>query len=445
MTYASSDKSKVIFQKEPTIMKKSSRAMGASKKASLFPLFFVLLMVSAVLSSCSSRSSGPKSEIIIKDYPEYSTEDSSTSETKFGSVSDYLASIGITVEDEPTSAAESGSEGDTTDSSTADLGNATPIGIVPDSSPASPADITETADSTGTTPAGTTPTGTDNTGTGNATSEVQEFKVYFIEVGQGDSSLIICDGHSMLIDGGQTSQSDAIFTFLNSRGVTHLDYIVASCLDESHIGGLTGALNCATVDKVLSPSNTSDKEPVQAFFKALTDKNIAVTVPSAGDVFSLGSAKITVLGPVKNGNNDNNNSLVLRIVHGENSILFAGDAEQLEENDILQSGAELSSTILKVGNHGSSSSTGSEWLKAINPFAAVISCGSDNEYGYPSATVLDSLKNNGVKVYRTDLQGFLKVTEENGKFEYRIARNASIDVFIPGVSLVIRPDGSTQQ
>jgi competence protein ComEC len=416
------------FAKGAFIMKKNIRNDGHLNKVSRFPLFFLLLISAIALSACS-RSSGHKSEVVIKDYPEFTTEDASSPETKFSSVDDYLASIGITSEDTSEADAAAGSE-----SNPAAEGESSTEGLSSDGSvPESQTKADGSASTEGST-AETTAAGTQGT----------DFKAYFLEVGQGDSSLIICDGHALLIDGGQSSQADTVYNFLSSRNITHLDYMVASCLDENHTGGLMGALRSASVDTVLAPVSSSDREPVQAFVNALAEQNVSITVPSAGDTYSLGSAAITVLGPVRQGNNDNNNSLVLRVVHGENSILFAGDAEQPEENDILQSGADIRSTILKVGNHGSSSSTGSDWLKAIAPTAAVISCGSDNEFGHPSAAVLDNLKNNNVKVYRTDLQGFLKVTEENGKFEYRIARNASIDVFIPGATLVIRPDGSGQ-
>ena len=151
-------------------------------------------------------------------------------------------------------------------------------------------------------------------------------------------------------------------------------------------------------------------------------------------VTTIGSASVTVLGPVKPGDNDNNNSLVLRVVHGKNSFLFTGDAEAAEENGIMKSDAEIQSTVLKVGHHGSSASNGAEWLKAVSPSVAVISCGKDNEYGHPAADVLENLKKSGVTVYRTDLQGFLKVNEEeDGHLSFRVEKNSKADVFVPGV------------
>jgi hypothetical protein len=191
-------------------------------------------------------------------------------------------------------------------------------------------------------------------------------------------------------------------------------------------------LNYATVGKALSSVLSDDSESYLNFIKYLDKQGVKPMVPAAGDVFSLGSATVTVLGPINPGNTDNNNSLVLRVVHGNSSFLFIGDAEAEEETDILKSGMEVRSTVLKVGHHGSSSSNGIDWLKAVSPAVAVISCGANNMYGHPATDVLESLKSLNTKVYRTDLQGFLKVSEEeDGSLLYRIQKNATIDVFAP--------------
>lgn len=394
-------------------MKKVSRIIRTVKRRLRFHLFIILLMTALALSACSPKASGRKSEIIFREYPEFTTEDSSETNGETLSLKEYLASIGITMADEPEDSSEPSSE-----------------------------DISAAEGESGSENTGDAQPGDGSVSSGTSDSETKEFKVYFIDVGQGDSSLIICDGHSMLIDGGPSSQAGTVTEFLLSRGITHLDYIVATHPDEDHIGGLAAAVSSTTVDKVLSAVSSDNRESFKAFAASLSQQDVSITVPSAGDVFSLGSASVTVLGPVHTGSNDNNNSLVLRIVHGENSLLFAADAEQLEEKDILESGATVKSTVLKVGNHGASSSNSSDWLKAVQPSVAVISCGADNEYGHPTASVLDYMKSNNVKLYRTDLQGFLKVTEEDGKLMYRIAKNASIDVFVPGVSLSLRPEGS---
>lgn len=263
----------------------------------------------------------------------------------------------------------------------------------------------------------------------------QQFIVYFIDVGQGDASLIVCDGHSMLIDGGRSRQSDRIYSFLKNKGVTHLDYIVATHLDDDHIGGLAGALNFATTDTAFSPVSEGDSEAFRNFKKYLDRQEVEVTIPKVGEQYPLGSATITVLGPTEIVDSDNNSSIVLKVDHGENCFLFTGDAEKKEEADILGTGLDLKSTVLKIGHHGSASSTGDDFLSAVNPLAAVISCGADNEYGHPTEEVLEKLRNNGALVFRTDLQGDITFFEQNGDLYYEVEKNPDADVFMPGTAV----------
>ena len=183
------------------------------------------------------------------------------------------------------------------------------------------------------------------------------FIVYFIDVGQGDASLTLCDDSSMLIDGGQSKQSDKIYAFLKEKGIDHLDYIVATHPDDDHVGGLAGALNYATVDTAFSPVSANDSISFENFKKYLDKQGVEITVPVAGDTYPLGDSTVTVLGPKEAADSDNNNSIILKVTHGENSFLFTGDAEREEENDIIDAGADLESTVLKIAHHGSASST----------------------------------------------------------------------------------------
>lgn len=266
------------------------------------------------------------------------------------------------------------------------------------------------------------------------------FIVYFIDVGQGDASLILCDDNSMLIDGGQSKQSDKIYAFLKEKGINHLDYIVATHPDDDHVGGLAGALNYAAVDTALSPVSSDDSVSFEYFKKYLDKQGIKITVPAAGDTYPLGDSMITVLGPREAADSDNNNSIVLKVTHGENSFLFTGDAESEEENDIIYAGADLESTVLKIAHHGSASSTSDEWLNAVNPTVAIISCGMNNEYGHPTAEVLDRLKERGIQTFRTDLQGDITIYEQDGKLVCETGKNPDADVFVAGVIPVEDPE-----
>ena len=259
------------------------------------------------------------------------------------------------------------------------------------------------------------------------------FEVHFIDVGQGDAALILCDGHAMLIDGGGKSQSDKIFTYLKDRGIDQLDYIVASHADTDHVGGLSGALHYASAKQALAPVKEASEEAFSDFVDSLQEQNVSITVPAPGDTFSLGErGLVTVLGPVRQAEEDNNNSLVLKVECGSSSFLFTGDAEDAEEQDIMAEGKDLSATVLKAAHHGSAYSTSDQWLSSINPQYAVISCGKDNEYGHPTEETLKRLDEHGVIVLRTDLQGDIIFREETGILNYEVEKNADADTLVPG-------------
>lgn len=239
------------------------------------------------------------------------------------------------------------------------------------------------------------------------------FEVHFINVGQGDSSLILCDGHAMLIDGGEKENSDLLYSYLKEHGVKVLDYIVCSHPHKDHVGGLAGALNYAEAKAALCPVKKYDSKSFDNFKKYLKKQDVRITVPEAGDVFSLGSAVCTVLGPVKAAKG-NNNSLVIRIEYGDTSFLFSGDAESEEEHDILASGRTLKSTVLKVGHHGSKDATSNQYLYEVDPQYAVISAGDDNSSDHPNEKTLSRLREADVTVYRTDVNGTV-ICRSDGK------------------------------
>ncbi len=240
------------------------------------------------------------------------------------------------------------------------------------------------------------------------------FEIDFLDVGQGDSILVNCDGHYMLVDGGASKASSLIFTVLKNKGISYLDYMVASHADEDHVGGLAGALNYAKVGRAYCSVSDHDTKAFKSFKKYLAKQGKSISIPSAGDSFALGSAKVWVLGPVgsSKSDDDNNNSIVLRIVYGETSFLLTGDAEFDEENQIMDSCANIRSTVLKVGHHGSKYSTSNKFLNKVSPKYAVISVGADNSYGHPADKVLNRLKGKNVEVYRTDLQGDIHLVSD---------------------------------
>lgn len=251
------------------------------------------------------------------------------------------------------------------------------------------------------------------------------FEIHFIDVGQGDCSLVVCDGKAMLIDGGESSESSKVYAYLKSHGVDHLDYMVATHAHSDHIGGLSGALNYASVGTAFCPVTEYDSKTFSSLVKYLGNQNASITVPSAGDTFALGSAHVQILGPQKNYDDPNDTSIVLKITYGETSFLFTGDAERTAEADILDAGYDLSATVLKVGHHGSDTSTSYPFLREIMPEYAVIQVGKDNSYGHPTEDTLSRLRDADVKVYRNDLQGTIICTSDGESVTFSTEKNES--------------------
>ena len=257
--------------------------------------------------------------------------------------------------------------------------------------------------------------------------ESSTFEVHFIDVGQADAALVLCDGEAMLIDGGNAADSNLIFAYLKKLSLDHLDYIVCTHAHEDHVGGLAGALNYATVDVAFSPVENYTSKAFDNYVTYLAKQGVSITVPSAGDTFFLGSATVSILGPISSFSNPNNTSIVLRIVYSETSFLFTGDAEREEEQDILNAGYTLDSTVLKVGHHGSETSTSYVFLREIMPEYAVISVGNENSYGHPTDAVLSRLRDAEVKVFRTDMQGDIICTSDGKAVSFSTDRNFDAD------------------
>ncbi len=246
--------------------------------------------------------------------------------------------------------------------------------------------------------------------------ENPSFSVHFIDVGQADAALIKCDGHYMLIDGGNKADSDIIYSVLKQNEVPKLDIIIATHAHEDHIGGLPGALNYTTADLVLSPVTSYDSKAFNNFKKYAEANGNGLVIPETGDVYALGSASVEIIG-VNESDDTNNTSIVAKITYGNTSFLFTGDAEYETEQAILSRNADISATVLKVSHHGSDTSTGYQWLREIMPTYAVISVGAGNEYRHPTETVLSRLRDADVKIYRTDLDGDIYMTSDGESVE----------------------------
>ena len=242
------------------------------------------------------------------------------------------------------------------------------------------------------------------------------FEMHFIDVGQALSVLVECDGQYMLYDGGNVDDGSLVVSYLQSQGVEQLEYVFCSHAHEDHVGGLAAALAYFPAYHVYSPVTEASTKCFKDFVKYTQQQGLQVEVPAVGTTWPLGGATVTMVGPVAQYSDTNDTSIVLRIEYGSTSFLLTGDMEKTAETDLVNSGVNLRADVLQVGHHGSSTSTGYLFLNSVLPEMAVISCGVNNKYGHPHEETLSILRDAGVNVYRTDLQGTITIGSDGQNY-----------------------------
>ena len=247
-----------------------------------------------------------------------------------------------------------------------------------------------------------------------------KMEVHFIDVGQGDATLVTCGDHAMLIDTGDDSKGTAIQNYLQKQKITKLDYLILTHPDADHIGGAPVILTKFDISKVFVSNYEKDNKTYQKLIQALDNKRLKSLTPKVNSKYTLGTATITILAPGKEYDNPNDASIALLLKNGSTSFLFTGDAGEDAEADILGTDISLSADVYKVGHHGSKYSTSKELIKAVNPTYAVISCGEGNSYGHPHAETLNTLRTNGVKVYRTDEDGTIIASTDGRTITFNV-------------------------
>ena len=242
-----------------------------------------------------------------------------------------------------------------------------------------------------------------------------EMTVHFIDVGQADCALLESEGEYILIDGGNVADGDLVVEYLTQEGVTKLEAVIATHAHEDHVGGLADVLATFETEAVYCSTRTYSSNCFDQFVYYTDQQGLEVTIPAPGDVIAFGDATATVLGPVMSYADPNDTSIVLMVDYGETSFLFTGDMETTAENDMLDYWGEefdWHADVLKVGHHGSDTSTGYRFLNAVMPQYGVISVGTGNSYGHPHDGPLSKLRDADVTVYRTDELGVIRAVSD---------------------------------
>lgn len=237
---------------------------------------------------------------------------------------------------------------------------------------------------------------------------------HFIDVGQGDCTLIQSGDINILIDAGTTESGNTIYNYLKNHKIKHLNYFIGTHPHEDHLGGAASILSLIDVEKVFLNSDTSSAYFFERFVDTLIERNITPLRPDMDCIYEIGPFRIRFLSPKNDFGNANDNSLITMIEFGDIKALFMGDAERSVESELIQSGKNISADILKVGHHGSRYASSAEFLNAVHPGVAVIQCGKDNSYGHPHEEAVNRLTSAGASVLRTDYEGSI-VLATDGK------------------------------
>ncbi|NFO40095.1 MBL fold metallo-hydrolase [Clostridium botulinum] len=262
--------------------------------------------------------------------------------------------------------------------------------------------------------------GTTNKETTNAqVTSLNNMQIHYINVGQGDSELIQVDGKNILIDAG--NNDSMAYNYLKKLGIKKLDYVMSTHPHSDHIGGMTQIINEFDIGEFYAPKVNHTTKTFENMIKALQGKGIKLTAPTPGDTLNVGNATLQFLAPNSSTYQDMNNySIACKLKYGNTSYVFMGDAESLSEGEILAKQLDISADVLKLGHHGSHSSTSQAFLDKVNPRYAIVSCGKGNDYGHPHQETIDKLNVKNINILRTDVSGTIISTSDGNNISFNV-------------------------
>ena len=238
-----------------------------------------------------------------------------------------------------------------------------------------------------------------------------ELVIYFFDVGQADSILIKENEYTMLIDGGNEADGENLVEYLKKNlNINDIDILVGTHPHEDHIGGLPDIIDSFEIGKLYLPNATTTTKIFEKLLDSIEENNLRITVPKINEEINLNNMKFKVLYTGTDESDLNNTSIVLKLIYGETSYLFTGDATDITEEKLLNK--DITADVLKIGHHGSSYSTTNDFLKKVNPKYGIISVGKNNKYEHPTEKTLNKLNDRNIEIYRTDLDGTIKLTSD---------------------------------
>lgn len=254
------------------------------------------------------------------------------------------------------------------------------------------------------------------------TQQASADKMYvsFIDVGQGNCTLLRCGGKAILVDSGEVGAAQTVINYIKNLGIDELNCVLVTHPHTDHMGAMTKILYEFKIDDLIMPEIPEEIIPTnktyEKFLTAVSDNAGSVIAAKPGETYSYGEMTLEIFAPLRDYDNLNDMSAVSRISYGDTSVMFTGDATTTVEKDLLKKNIDYSATVLNVGHHGSKTSSGEAWLRAVNPKYAVICCGENNDYGHPHSVITKRLEEFGIEYFETDLLGTIVFESDSKNF-----------------------------